>query len=91
MKVYILKREQFVNRPLKEVFAFFERPENLMRLTPDSLGFNVLTPSPIQMKEGALIDYTIKLLFSRCTGERSFRPMNRRSGLSISSSGAPIH
>jgi ligand-binding SRPBCC domain-containing protein len=61
MKVYILKREQFVNRPLKEVFSFFERPENLARLTPDALGFKVLTPSPVQMKEGALIDYTIKL------------------------------
>lgn len=63
MKVYTLKKEQFVGRSRKDVFAFFERPENLTRLTPGSLGFNILTPSPIVMKEGALIDYTIRLLF----------------------------
>lgn len=63
MKVYTLKKEQFVNRPLKDVFTFFERPENLMRLTPGSLGFKILTPSPIKMKEGTLIDYVIRLLF----------------------------
>lgn len=62
MKVYTLTREQSVSRPLDEVFGFFSRPENLARLTPDSLGFIVLTPSPIEMKAGAVIDYTIRVL-----------------------------
>ncbi len=60
--VYILRRKQWVNAPLDEVFAFFARPENLAEITPGSLGFRILTPSPIEMKEGALIDYTIGLL-----------------------------
>ena len=59
--MHILETEQFVPRPLKDVFAFFEAPENLARITPSAMGFTTLTPSPITMKEGALIDYTIRL------------------------------
>jgi ligand-binding SRPBCC domain-containing protein len=62
MKVYTLKREQVVPRPLNEVFPFFADPRNLGRLTPPSLGFDILTPPPIEMREGALIDYTIGVL-----------------------------
>ena len=61
MKVYNLKREQSVKRPLDEVFAFFEKAENLSRITPSSLGFEILTPTPIHMKDGTVIDYTIRL------------------------------
>ncbi len=61
MKVYTLKAEQFVPRPLDEVFAFFERPENLAKITPETLGFVILTPLPIEMKAGARIEYTIKV------------------------------
>ncbi|MCB2198581.1 SRPBCC family protein [bacterium] len=59
--MHILETEQLVPRPIKEVFAFFSKPENLAEITPASMGFRTLTPSPIQMKEGALIDYTIRL------------------------------
>jgi len=62
MTPHLLRREQFVPRPLAEVFPFFSRPENLARITPANLGFQILTPTPITMKEGALIDYTIGLL-----------------------------
>lgn len=62
MKVHRLYREQIVRKPLEEVFAFFERPENLDAITPPELGFHILTPSPIPMQHGTLIDYTIRLL-----------------------------
>ena len=65
MKVYEIRTEQFVPRPLEEVFAFFERPENLAQITPDSLGFVITTPQPIEMKTGAVIDYTIKVFSFR--------------------------
>jgi ligand-binding SRPBCC domain-containing protein len=65
MKTYSLKRQQLVNIPIDEVFGFFQKPENLARLTPDSLDFKILTPLPIEMKAGALIDYTIRLLSFR--------------------------
>lgn len=58
--MYELVRAQFIPRPPAEVFAFFERPENLTRLTPPSLRFKLLTPSPVPMKPGSIIDYSIR-------------------------------
>ena len=46
---------------MEEVFGFFSSPENLSKLTPKRLNFKILTPSPILMKEGQIIDYTIRI------------------------------
>ena len=59
--VHELVREQQVARPRDEVFAIFSQPENLGRLTPPWLGFRILTPPPLPMHAGALIDYEIRL------------------------------
>ena len=48
-------------RPLREVFAFFADVANLEELTPDSLHFHILTPKPIVMRAGTLIDYQLSL------------------------------
>ena len=61
MKVFKLKTKQFISKPLEEVFSFFSRPENLVEITPAKLHFKILTPSPVEMKQGAVIDYTIQL------------------------------
>jgi ligand-binding SRPBCC domain-containing protein len=61
MTPYVLKREQWVPRPLEEVFAFFAKPENLERITPPHLSFHIITPPPLVMREGALLDYVIRL------------------------------
>ena len=50
-----------MTRPLGEVFAFFARAENLEQITPPWLKFQVLTPGPIAMRPGALIDYRLRL------------------------------
>jgi len=63
MKVYSLKRKQFIKLPIEKVFDFFSKPENLEKITPSSLSFKIITPIPIDMSKGALIDYTIKLFF----------------------------
>ena len=61
MKMYTLKREIDLSAPLEEVFPFFSKPENLERITPDSMRMSYLTPSPIAMHTGSLIDYVIKV------------------------------
>lgn len=60
MKMYTLNREQRIARPLNDVFAFFERPENLATITPPWLSFRIITPGPIEMAPGAVIDYTVR-------------------------------
>ena len=56
-----LEREQVVRRPLDEVFEFFARAENLERITPRWLSFRMLTPGPVEMGPGALIEYRLRL------------------------------
>jgi ligand-binding SRPBCC domain-containing protein len=56
-----LDRRTFVPRPRAEVFAFFAEPGNLEALTPPWLGFRILSPRPIEMRSGLLLDYRIAL------------------------------
>ena len=62
MKIYTFGREQYIQRPIEEVFSFFERPENLARITPPWLGFRIVTPTSIMMKLGAEFGYTISVM-----------------------------
>lgn len=62
MSAHVLQREQVIPRPVEEVFAFFSDAGNLEAITPGSLRFRILTPIPIAMSEGAIIDYRLSLL-----------------------------
>lgn len=61
MNIHTLSRELDLRAPLEDVFPFFSRPENLERITPDRMRMTFLTPSPIPMHAGSMIDYVIKL------------------------------
>ena len=58
---HVLRRSVVIDRPLHDVFEFFSNAGNLARITPPELGFQILTPTPIVMRAGTLIDYRLSL------------------------------
>lgn len=58
---FVLKKSVWVPRPIEEVFDFFGDASNLEQMTPPWLAFKILTPQPIEMRPGTLIDYRISL------------------------------
>ena len=58
---YRLTAKMTVDLPREEVFEFFADANQLERITPSWLNFKVLTPRPITMKAGLLLDYKIRL------------------------------
>ena len=61
MKEFTLHTEIFLPRPRAEVFLFFSDVQNLEAITPTWLNFEVLTPKPVVIRLGALIDYRIRV------------------------------
>ena len=59
MREFKMQTELWLPRPRHEVFPFFAEARNLETLTPPWLKFIVLTPTPIVMRPGTLIDYRI--------------------------------
>jgi uncharacterized protein YbjT (DUF2867 family)/ligand-binding SRPBCC domain-containing protein len=58
MPTHTLLASQLIPRPLDDVFAFFSRPENLGRITPPWMEFEIVSPDR-DMRTGLVIDYTL--------------------------------
>jgi ligand-binding SRPBCC domain-containing protein len=58
---FVLDTRLFLPRALDPVFAFFADASNLDALTPPWMHFRILTPLPLEMRAGALIDYRLRL------------------------------
>ncbi len=61
MPLYTLHREQRLPGAPAEVFPFFADAGNLEAITPPSLRFEIVTPRPIEMRAGALIEYRLRM------------------------------
>mgnify|MGYP001824047174 CR=1 FL=1 len=61
MTSHTLSSRQYVASDLDTVWDFFSRAENLGRVTPRSMAFDIRTPNP-STEPGSTIDYTIRPL-----------------------------
>ncbi len=61
MHVHTLRREQTLQGTPEQVFPFFGDAHNLESITPPLLRFRVITPRPIAMQAGTLIEYRLRV------------------------------
>lgn len=59
--MFHFKDELWLPRNRDEVFPFFADARNLSEITPPWVQFQVVTPAPIVMQPGTLIDYRIRV------------------------------
>jgi ligand-binding SRPBCC domain-containing protein len=60
MAIHLLRREQFIPRPLDQVFAFFSDARNLERITPRWLRFEIVRGGESEVRSGLLLDYRLR-------------------------------
>lgn len=59
---HVLRTFLELARPVDEVFAFFADAGNLERITPPDLRFEFVTPLPVEMGRGTLLEYRLRLM-----------------------------
>ena len=61
IRFHTFRSSQRVSPSPAEVFAFFSDAANLEAITPPWLRFRILTPGPIEMKQGTEVRYKLSL------------------------------
>lgn len=60
MQVKEKRWEQYIARPIDQVWSFFSRPENLNSMTPDTVSFEILSDvAGVEMFAGMIVRYRI--------------------------------
>ncbi|ASO04160.1 ligand-binding SRPBCC domain-containing protein [Arenibacter algicola] len=64
MGFYQFKKTQEINASLEEVWKFISDPANLKKITPDYMGFDIISKDvPSEMYAGMIISYKVSPLF----------------------------
>jgi len=58
---YRLTAEQWFPLPVEAIFPFFADASNLELITPDWLGFEILTELPVEMRPGSQLEYKLSV------------------------------
>ncbi|MGZ0654058.1 SRPBCC family protein [Coraliomargarita sp. W4R72] len=58
-KIHRLHREQTIATDLQTAWDFISTPQNLDRITPDDMAFEIVSEVPEQMYDGLLIEYRV--------------------------------
>lgn len=61
MRIHEFQSELWLPLPPEQLFTFFADAANLDAITPPWLNFHIITPPPIAMREGVLIDYRLRV------------------------------
>jgi ligand-binding SRPBCC domain-containing protein len=61
VRIHLLERNQRVEVPVEQAFAFYGDDRNLEPLTPPWLHFAVTSPRPVTMCGGTLLEYRLRL------------------------------
>jgi ligand-binding SRPBCC domain-containing protein len=61
MRLFTFTAELWLPHAPAEIFPFFGDARNLQAITPAWLDFQIVTPGPITMQAGTLIDYRLRV------------------------------
>lgn len=63
MAFYQFYREQLITASIDEIWDFISSPQNLKKITPQEMGFDIRTKDlPNKIYEGMIISYTVRPL-----------------------------
>ncbi|GAB4175444.1 MAG: SRPBCC family protein [Calditrichia bacterium] len=61
MVEHIYQNEIFLPATLEQAFAFFQNVQNLAKITPPWVHFEIITPPPLDIYEGREYEYKLKV------------------------------
>ena len=63
MKIYRLQKKQKLPIDVKTAWEFLSNPRNLQKITPDYMGFNIISGADRPMFAGQIIQYLVTPIF----------------------------